>query len=156
MEFNGTFLATIISFILFVILMNKLLYKPIRRIVNERTDYINNNYLSADKNNKEAEELVTERDEKITEAKDGARLKYNEIVEGYKLQKNEVIQTTRAETDESLKQEYDKLNNVSNEAKESLKWKMNELASDIAEKILGYRSEVQGFDNDSVNNILYH
>ncbi len=156
MEFNGTFLATIISFILFVILMNKLLYKPIRRIVNERTDYINNNYLFADKNNKEAEELVTERDEKITEAKDGARLKYNEIVEGYKLQKNEVIQTTRAETDESLKQEYDKLNNVSNEAKESLKWKMNELASDIAEKILGYRSEVQGFDNDSVNNILYH
>ena len=44
---------------------------------------------------------------------------------------------------------------ISNEAKEGLKSKMTDLANDIAEKVLGYRSEVQGFDNDKVNDILY-
>ena len=33
---------------------------------------------------------------------------------------------------------------------------MTDLANDIVEKVLGYRSEVQGFDNDTVNDILYH
>ena len=50
---------------------------------------------------------------------------------------------------------YETLKNVSNEAKESLKGRMKDLANDIVEKVLGYRSEVQGFDDDSVNNILY-
>ena len=29
------------------------------------------------------------------------------------------------------------------------------MANDIVEKMIGYRSEVQGFDNDTVNRILY-
>ena len=32
---------------------------------------------------------------------------------------------------------------------------MTDLANDIVEKMIGYRSEVQGFDNDAVNRILY-
>ena len=32
---------------------------------------------------------------------------------------------------------------------------MNDLANDIVEKVLGYRSEVQGFNDDAVNEILY-
>ena len=47
------------------------------------------------------------------------------------------------------------INNVSNETKEALKGRMTDLANDIVEKMIGYRSEVQGFDNDTVNRILY-
>ena len=36
MEFNGTFLASIVSFIVFVFLMNKVLYAPMGKIVKER------------------------------------------------------------------------------------------------------------------------
>ena len=35
MEFNGTFFATVISFLVFVFIMNKLLYEPIYKIVKE-------------------------------------------------------------------------------------------------------------------------
>ena len=45
--------------------------------------------------------------------------------------------------------------NISNQAKDSLKYRMTDLANDIVEKVLGYRSEVQGFDNDKVDSILY-
>ena len=33
---------------------------------------------------------------------------------------------------------------------------LNDLANDIVEKVLGYRSEVAGFDDEAVNKILYH
>ena len=59
------------------------------------------------------------------------------------------------EANGELNQAYSNLNNVSNETKEALKGRMTDLANDIVEKMIGYRSEVQGFDNDTVNRILY-
>ena len=155
MEFNGTFFAAIISFLVFVFVMNKMLYEPVRRIVNERNNFISGNYDSATENNSKADELSNQREEKISDAKDEARGKYNEILAGFKDKRTDIVKDAQNKSHEELEQAYDNLNNLSNEAKESLKWKMTDLANDIVEKVLGYRSEVQGFDNDKVNEILY-
>ena len=58
MEFNGTFLATIITFIVFVILMNKVLYVPILSIMEERKSIIDENYKSAQENDTKSAELT--------------------------------------------------------------------------------------------------
>jgi len=155
MEFNGTFFAAIISFLVFVFIMNKMLYEPVRKIVNQRNDFINGNYQSANENNTKADELSHERDEKIAKSKEDARSKYNEILAGFKNQRVEIVKDAQDKSHEELEQAYSNLNNISNEAKESLKWKMTDLANDIVEKVIGYRSEVQGFDNDKINEILY-
>ena len=155
MEFNGTFLATIISFLLFVCLMNKILYAPIRNIATIRRELIDDNYTSADENDKKAEELNNEREEKLVEAKNDARKQYNEILSGYKSEKSEIIKSAQEEASKDLENEYSHLGSVSNEAKEILKGRMADLANDIVEKVLGYRSEIQDFDNDKVNEILY-
>lgn len=156
MEFNGTFLATIVSFLLFVYLMNKVLYEPMRKIVNERHEFIDNNYSAAQENDKKAEELICTREEKLIEAKDDARSKYNDILDEYKNKKNELVRNAQSQATNELDEAYTNLNNVSNEAKENLKNSMTDLANDIVEKVLGYRSNIQGFDNDEVNKILYH
>ena len=155
MEFNGTFFAAIISFLAFVFIMNKMLYEPVRKIVNERNNLINGNYQSANENNTKADELLKECDDKIAESKEDARGKYNEILADFKNQRSEIVKAAKDKSHEELEQAYSNLDNVSNEAKESLKWKMTDLANDIVEKILGYRSEVQGFNNDKINEILY-
>ncbi|MBR1776139.1 F0F1 ATP synthase subunit B [bacterium] len=156
MEFNATFLATIISFLIFVYLMNKVLYEPVRRIVNERHDFIEGNYSDADNNNAKAEELSEKREEELKEAKDNAKAKYNELIDNYKNQKSEIVKNAQEETSKELEDAYNNLNNVSNEAKEKLKGSMTDLANDIVEKVIGYRSEIQGFDDEEVNKILYH
>ena len=155
MDFNGTFFAAIISFLVFVFIMNKLLYEPVRKIVNERNNFINGNYESANNNNRKAEELSKERDEKIAASKENAREKYNEILAEYKEQRTNIVKNAQNESHKELEQASIDLNNISNETKESLKWKMTDLANDIVEKVLGYRSEVQGFNNDRINEILY-
>ena len=155
MDFNGTFFAAIISFLVFVFVMNKMLYEPVRKIVNERNSFINGNYNSANENNSKAAELSNQREEKISEAKEDARGKYNEILVDYKDKKTNIVKDAQNKSHEELELAYENLKNVSNDAKENLKWKMTDLANDIVEKVLGYRSEVQGFDNDKVNEILY-
>ena len=156
MEFNATFLVTIISFLVFVFLMNKILYEPINKIVAERQDFVDGNLRSADENHKKAEAISTQKDEKLKDARSEAKNKYADAVNGFKAQKDSIVTAAKQDTDNELSQEYANLNNLSNEAKAALKGRMNELANDISEKILGYRSEVQGFDDEAVNRILYN
>ena len=155
MEFNGTFLASIVSFIVFVFLMNKVLYAPMGKIVKERQSFIDSNLQSADANQKRADELSQEREDKLSGAKNDAREKYVESVNGFKNEKTQLVAKAQDETNGELVQAYENLNNVSNETKEGLKWRMTDLANDIVEKVLGYRSEVQGFNNDKINEILW-
>ena len=155
MEFNGTFLASIVSFIVFVFLMNKVLYAPMGKIVKERQSFIEGNLESANANHKRADELSQEREDKLSGAKNDAREKYVESVNGFKNEKTQLVAKAQDETNGELAQAYENLNNVSNETKEGLKWRMTDLANDIVEKVLGYRSEVQGFDNDKINEILW-
>lgn len=155
MEFNATFLASIISFLVFVFLMNKILYSPMEKIVRERQKFIDENFNSADENYKKADGLEHQREEKLVGAKNEARSKYNDSVNGFKAQKADILKQAQDKTNAELEEEYQKLNNISNDTKEGLKGRMTDLANDIVEKVLGYRSEVQGFDNDEVNRILY-
>lgn len=156
MEFNGTFFATIISFLVFVFIMNRLLYAPIRNIVCLRNNVINDNYKTADENNAKAEELTEKMTADIAEAREEAREKYNELLGEFKEQRIDKLRTAKNQSAEKLESVYAELENVSNEVKTNLKFRITDLANDIVEKVLGCRSDAQGFNNDEIDKILYH
>ena len=155
MEFNGTFLATIITFILFVFVMNKVLYAPILGIMEERKSFIDSNYKDAKDNDAKSAELVAEKEEKLSDAKEEARGKYIAAVDDYKAQKAEVIANAQSTAQAELEASRIELENVSNEVKNGLKSSMNDLANDIVEKVIGYRSDVEGFDDNLVDGVLW-
>ncbi len=155
MEFNGTFLATIVTFIVFVILMNKVLYAPILGIMEERKKFIDENYKAAKENDEKALELANQNDKKIAEAKDAAREKYNGTLDEFKEKRAEIIAEAKSDAKDELEKSKVFLENVSNEAKLALRASMTNLANDIVEKVIGYHSEVQSFDEEAVNNILW-
>lgn len=47
LEFNATFLVSMISFIVFIIIMNAIFYKPILGVIEEREKFINDHYNDA-------------------------------------------------------------------------------------------------------------
>jgi len=155
MEFNGTFLATIITFILFVFLMNKVLYVPILGIMEKRQRFIDENYQTASENEEKAQNISSEIEEKLGSAKSDARNKYLDVLNIFKKQKSEAVSEAQHKVNEKLDTSKAELENLSNEVKEGLKSKMTDLANDIVEKILGYRSEIQNFDDSKVNDVLY-
>ena len=155
MEFNGTFFVTIITFILFVFLMNKILYVPILNIMEARKSFIDDNYKTASDNEAKVIQITEEKNGLLTNAREKAREIYNEKVADYKTKRAEIV----AEAQDSAKEDFQKneieLHNISNDVKNNLKNSMTDLANDIVEKVIGYRSEVQGFDNQKVDEILY-
>ena len=68
MNFNATFLICTISFIVFVFIMNQILYKPVAKIVAEREKYINDNEQSAADDTDKANELIKNKEEKVQTA----------------------------------------------------------------------------------------
>ena len=155
MEFNGTFLATIITFILFVFIMNKILYRPILGIMEERKSFIDSNYKIVDENNAKMEELAAEKEAKLNDAKDDARGKYLESIDEFKNQKADIISDAQRVASEEIERSREELKGTSDEAKSALKGSMNELANDIVEKVIGYRSNIESFDDEVVSNVLW-
>ena len=155
MEFNATFLVSIFSFIIFVFMMNKVLYEPMNKIVAQRQSFVDENLRLAEENRKEAKVITEEKEEKLRSARNDAKSKYAMSVSEYKNKKSEMVNNAQKVAQDELADAYNNLNNLSNETKEALKGKMIDLANDISEKMLGYRSEIQGFDGDMVNKILY-
>ena len=121
MEFNGTFFATIITFIVFVFLMNKVLYAPILSIMEKRKNFMDSNYKQAEDNNIKFEQLSSEKDEKLLEAKNDARKKYVEVIEEFKNQRNGILLDKQDFENERYKNSQLELENLSNDAKQSLK-----------------------------------
>ena len=66
-----------------------------------------------------------------------------------------IISNAQAEAKNELETAGIELDRVSDEVKNNLKSSMTGLASDIVEKVIGYRSEVQGFDEEVVNKVLW-
>lgn len=155
MDFNGTFLVTIITFILFVFIMNKILYAPILRIMEERRNFIDSNYKDAKVNDNRTNELAEKRENKLKEAKNDGREKYLEAIENFKTQRDAELEAVQEKNRYELTRSGKELSKIADDVKDNLKNSMTVLATDIVEKIIGYRSEVQGFDNDKVSSILW-
>ena len=66
MEFNATFIVSVISFIIFTLLMNEILYKPLSKIIEERENLINDNYENAKASKDHAGAIYADRDEKLS------------------------------------------------------------------------------------------
>ena len=155
MEFNATFLATIVSFIIFVFLMNKILYAPILNIMEKRKNFIDDNYKIVEQNDEKIQKLNQKKEDKLIEARNEAKEAYNETINEFKTQKTEIITLAQNSAKEELEKSRIELENLSSETKENLKNSITDLANDIVEKIIGYRSEIQGYDNKTVDEILY-
>lgn len=137
MEFNATFLVSIISFLLFMIIMEKILYTPITKIVTEREELIDNNYSNAKAASEKASSLYQNRNDRLGEATANAKKLASEKLakanEDAKLKtmeakKNSIAKINAAK--ENIKAQSEQINNEINN-------RINEIAENISAKVLG-------------------
>ena len=73
MEFNATFIIATISFIVFVFVLNQILYKPMAKIVKMREKYISDNNISATNSQNLANDLIEDKNKKTRIANQEAK-----------------------------------------------------------------------------------
>ena len=154
LEFNATFFVAMFSFIIFMIMMNSILYKPLSKIVADREELISKNYSDAQITTEKNESLKSQQELHIEKSKSLARDGFNKKVSAYKAQKETILENAKALAKKDLAIAQAELEGDEREAKLLLKAQMTELANMVASKVLGYQTEIKEIDEDIVNSCM--
>lgn len=138
MEFNATLLISSISFVIFVIIMNQILYKPILAIMRQRKDYIDNNKLAVDEHKKHAQMLIDDKDKKIVEANKKSRDIVAATVESLKAEKSKMLGNTKSEMNDYFNSKKQTIAEEKDNTVNNLAFNVADIANNITTKLVGY------------------
>ncbi len=151
MEFNATFLVSVISFLVFVAIMNKIFYTPLTNVVCERKEILDGNYHEAEKFNSDAEQILRERDEKLAEAEDQSRKIITDKMDRSNADSKVLTSEAASKSAEEIKNRKSALADERISAKSELDSKVLGLAERISSKVLGFDVKID--DTTQLNGI---
>lgn len=136
-EFNATFLVAMLSFVVFIMIMNAIFYRPVLNIMRKREEYINSNYNEANSNSEEAQKLDAQRTEKIQQTQNQCRTDIKNIVEEAQNIASKNAQDARAKVKDEIQLKKDSLVRESEALEGVLKSSVvTDLASSITSKFM--------------------
>ena len=141
MEFNATFIISAISFIVFVFVMNTILYRPLERIVEEREKLISQNYGIAKELNTEAKTMLEKKAQEIAEAKASAKNGIDLKLKQEYDKSSEKIRQEKENTLNYIKEQKEILHTDSENFQRNMEENIENYAKLITEKLL--KSEVK-------------
>lgn len=154
LEFNATFIIAIISFVIFILIMNWIFYKPILGVIEERENFINDHYNDAKNSKDKADALLKDKDERLNKTLSDSRKIVSNKVE-------EANENSKTFTEKAKKSSQDKIaeakKNLSLDEKnttEAIKNNVKDLAENISSKILGENFGIDNVDYELVNKAL--
>lgn len=136
MEFNATFLISAISFILFTLLMNKIFYKPLGKIMNERENFINDNLNDAKISNDKAEFLLKDKDEKLAKSLIEARAIVSKELDATNKQSAQITAQAKQKAKNEVDLAKQSLSCEVEGFEDELNSKINELSEFLKNKII--------------------
>lgn len=137
-EFNATFLVAMLSFVVFIMIMNAIFYRPVLNIMRKREEYVNSNYEDAKNNSEESQKLDAQRAEKIQQTQNQCRIEIKNVVEEAQNLASKNSQDARAKVKEEIQSQKDSLTKESEALEGALKsGVVSDLASSITSKLLG-------------------
>ncbi len=136
-EFNATFIIAMLSFVVFIMIMNTIFYQPILNIIRKRDNYINSNYEESKNNEQTAKEIENKRNSQINATHSKCRKEFYTAVN--KLQENvaEEVKQAKESNKNTILAEKDKLSKKEQELQQTLQGSVvEELAASITAKLL--------------------
>lgn len=136
-EFNATFLVAMLSFVVFIMIMNAIFYRPILNIMRKRDEYINSNYDEAKKLSEQAEKLDIKKAETIQRTQNECRTEIKNVVENAQGLASKNVQDARSEVKNEIQLKKDSLVRESEALEGVLKSSVvTDLASSITSKFM--------------------
>ena len=154
LEFNGTFIILAISFVIFVVLENFIFYRPLKRVMLERADYIKENEDFAGKSYSAMQSLIAEKDEKISQAREKSFMILNDTNAGEQEKFDVAIKEAKQNSNKNLIEIQTKLEEEKIQVKNELKKEIGIYASDIISKILKKEVSVININDEVVEKAL--
>ena len=137
MEFNATFLVSAISFLVFVFIMNMIFYAPLTDIIEKREKLVDDTLNEAKNSRDKASSILTERENKLTKARDDSKKIISSSVEKANADSKEMILKAKDDSTNEINSKKADLAAQNSDVQSRLSDTVNELANVITTKILG-------------------
>jgi F0F1-type ATP synthase membrane subunit b/b' len=137
-EFNATFIVAMLSFAVFILIMNAIFYNPILNMIRTREEYINSNYEDSKKLEASAEEFKQTHAQKIKETQDKCRQEFKEHINEVQTIATSEIRNARENSKMEIQNRKDKLYEKESVLNKELKDTVaKNLAQEITKKLTG-------------------
>ena len=136
LEFDGTFIFALISFMIFVLMMNIILYKPITKIMDERQKFYDKNKNTADLSKQRTDEVLKNKEAEILSAKLEASNILQTVQNNAKVRREELLRIKKEEHKNKLINLEKQLVSDNNNAKTILKDQVSEYVKIAVSKVL--------------------
>lgn len=137
MEINATILISAISFLVFIFIMNKILYKPVLEIMEKRQNYIDANKNEADEHRQKTQQLLADKDAKIADAQRKSRDIVASKANALKEEKSKVLKDTKDSVSNYFSEQKQNLAHQKEDASHNMKYDVADLANRLTTKLMG-------------------
>jgi len=137
MEINATILVSAISFIVFIFIMNKILYAPVIEIMEKRQSYIDANKNEANEHKQKAQQLIEDKDSKISQAQRKSRDVVATKADALKEESSKVLKDAKNSATEYFNNEKESLAQQKAEISSNMKFDVADLANKLTTKLMG-------------------
>ncbi len=137
MEFDATFLISVISFIVFVFIMNKIFYAPVLKIMQERQHFVDENFNTAREAKNETLTQIKIHDSELEKTREQARNTVAAESKRIKQENAKILTEYRNELTNNISERKEDLKKSALDAKETLKDDVVDIAKTISGIILG-------------------
>lgn len=136
LDLDKSFFILFANFIVLLILLNIILFKPVLKIFRERSDTINNNLSSAKNMTAKKDELLSCFNKALADSKTKAKELFESLrVEGTNTQK-EILSKAHSEASNILDKARADLREAGDKARQSLRSEIEKLSDEITKKLL--------------------
>jgi len=136
-EINFTILIQAANFFLLIVILNKILYKPILKILDERDQRIDGQQQQAKKIVEDGQALLVDYNQKLYNAKVDAMNIKNAARNAAAEQANGIIDESRKKAEDIISQMQQQMEKEMAQAKKELEPELSVMAATIAQQILG-------------------
>lgn len=125
-----------INFLILMVLLNKLLFKPVIAFLDKREESIKKSIETTEENQKKSEELIATNQEELQKARQNARDILSKAEEDTGIKRSIMIKETKEETEHMLINAQKELDQQMVNARNDLKKYVGDLSLTLTEKII--------------------
>ena len=137
MEFNATFIVSAVSFVVFTLIMNKILYQPVSDVIAKREEYIDNNSAVTKENLDNARAIVEAKDKEILVSKTEAKNTLMSAVENANHEKANKEVQLKEEMNNKVSEQKVVLNDEKQKTTMEMKANIDDISDSILSKLIG-------------------
>jgi F-type H+-transporting ATPase subunit b len=136
LEFNWTFIASLINFIVLLFILNAILFKPLLKIVKEREDTVKGNLDAAKGMTDKREESIATLNRELSESRSKAKEVFDSLKGEAVMKQKEVHSAAEAEAAGILEKARAEIKAEAEKARKALRADVDKFSDEIVRKLV--------------------